>query len=124
MYNEQSVRMDLNRDNIKYDKTGFDDTVFLMYQYASAFAQKHADVKTYLSAAIHKSISGHKWRDRSLSAPTVHCHLKAFLEGLKDVPETQSVKSNSKSKKNRFNSFSQRDNDYGELESLLLNTTI
>lgn len=124
MYNEQSVRMDLNRDNIKYDKTGFDDTVFLMYQYASAFAQKHADVKTYLSAAIHKSISGHKWRDRSLSAPTVHHHLKAILKGLKDVPETQSVKSNSKSKKNRFNSFSQRDNDYGELESLLLNTTI
>lgn len=39
MYNEQSVRMDLNRDNIKYDKTGFDDTVFLMYQYASAFAK-------------------------------------------------------------------------------------
>ena len=52
MYNEQSVRMELNRDNIKYDKTGFDDTVFLMYQYASAFAKKHADVKTYLSAAI------------------------------------------------------------------------
>ena len=25
---------------------------------------------------------------------------------------------------NRFNSFSQRDNDYGELESLLLNSTI
>ena len=92
MYNEQSVRMELNRDNIKYDKTGFDDTVFLMYQYASAFAKKHADVKTYLSAAIHNSISGHKWRDRSLSAPTVHHHLKAILEGLKDVPETQSVK--------------------------------
>ena len=50
--------------------------------------------------------------------------LKAILKGLKDVPETQSVKSNSKSKKNRFNSFSQRDNDYGELESLLLNSTI
>ena len=47
--------MELNRDNIKYDKTGFDDTVFLMYQYASAFAKKHADVKTYLSAAIHNS---------------------------------------------------------------------
>ena len=124
MYNEQSVRMELNRDNIKYDKTGFDDTVFLMYQYASAFAKKHANVKTYLSAAIHNSISGHKWRDRSLSAPTVHHHLKAILEGLKDVPETQSVKSNSKSKENRFNSFSQRDNDYGELESLLLNSTI
>lgn len=116
--------MDLNRDNIKYDKTGFDDTVFLMYQYASAFAQKHADVKTYLSAAIHNSISGHKWRDRSLSAPIVHYHLKAILDGLKDVPETQSAKQNSKSKKNRFNSFSQRDNDYGELESLLLNSTI
>lgn len=54
-----------------------------MYQYASAFAKKHADVKTYLSAAIHNSISGHKWRDRSLSAPTVHHHLKAILEGLK-----------------------------------------
>ena len=63
-----------------------------MYQYASAFAKKHADVKTYLSAAIHNSISGHKWRDRSLSAPTVHHHLKAILEGLKDVQETQSVK--------------------------------
>lgn len=50
--------------------------------------------------------------------------LKAILKGLKDVPETQSVKSNSKSKKNRFNSFGQRDNDYGELESLLLNSTI
>lgn len=50
--------------------------------------------------------------------------LKAILEGLKDVQETQSVKSNSKSKENRFNSFSQRDNDYGELESLLLNSTI
>ena len=49
---------------------------------------------------------------------------KAILEGLKDVQETQSVKSNSKSKENRFNSFSQRDNDYGELESLLLNSTI
>ena len=47
-----------------------------------------------------------------------------ILEGLKDVQETQSVKSNSKSKENRFNSFSQRDNDYGELESLLLNSTI
>lgn len=50
--------------------------------------------------------------------------LKAILDGLKDVPETQSAKQNSKSKKNRFNSFSQRDNDYGELESLLLNSTI
>lgn len=95
---------------------------FLCISTASAFAKKHADVKTILSAAIHNSIAGHKWRDRSLSAPTVHHHLKAILEGLKDVPETQSVKSNSKS--NRFNSFSQRDNDYGELESLLLNSTI
>lgn len=49
---------------------------------------------------------------------------KSHSGRLKDVQETQSVKSNSKSKENRFNSFSQRDNDYGELESLLLNSTI
>lgn len=61
--------------------------------------------------------------ERQISVcPDSTSSLKAILEGLKDVPETQSVKSNSKS--NRFNSFSQRDNDYGELESLLLNSTI
>lgn len=63
--------------------------------------------------------------ERQISVcPDSTSSLKTILENLKDVPETQSVKSNSKSKENRFNSFSQRDNDYGELESLLLNSTI
>ena len=81
-------------------------------------------INNYDDIEVYYPLSTGKWRDRSLSAPTVHHHLKAILEGLKDVPETQAVKSNSKSKENRFNSFSQRDNDYGELESLLLNSTI
>lgn len=61
--------------------------------------------------------------ERQISVcPDSTSSFKSHSGRLKDVPETQSVKSNSKS--NRFNSFSQRDNDYGELESLLLNTTI
>ena len=40
MYNEQSVRMELNRDNIKYDKTGFDDTVFSYVSVRFSLCQK------------------------------------------------------------------------------------
>lgn len=124
MYNEQYVRMALNRDNIKYNAESLSDTVHLIYQYGAAFANKGADVKRYIEKAIHSSVAGTKWRERELSAATVHYNLKALLQHMPDTQDQDNKKVNTSSGEKGFNNFNQRDYDWNEIENLLFNSTI